>query len=567
MKKKIFYVLMIACIGMTSIVNTSCSNQTDLVANEQQEKAGAEGVLISFGLSAEDYGTDTEVGTRGISNAQSGRVIATSTANIGNDLEMLTEVVEENAPKTRATKVAPSGKYTILAYQENTTTGQWERQAEWEGVFDGSTFKVNGKAPEPKTLKPGNCKFYAFNDSIKFENGKISAKTNLVYNSNCALYAEVTQNIPNNTSHIQVNFTLKPLFAKVNFKIKGFSNSAFEGEIKGNLGSNDFTGTYTSNLVTGGNWSTTTGNAQEQIFTGNKSTGVETSYVETTKALFVFPDKEIKDLTLVLKNGISGTVYKKSVAGKTLSVAGNVNKRLEAGKSYTVVRTIYYKADYYFLDAWGGNYTGSLMNNKGKTPVALVIDKNKKIGMTLNDLPTGPKAWLTSSNYKATNEYSQTAEGLSKIISKYDGYAEGNNQTYTKVKTTGKGAVRNDKPEFQAFNVTTALGFADWSKPMTLYVPGGGEWDLTLKYFKIMNPSAGFNATSPQHNSWSGDLGYKLQEILFYQVGGRPLNGIYWGAQSWDNGKAITVNIDKQGANFSGETQSSAHLVRPFFLP
>lgn len=46
MKKKIFYVLMIACIGRMSIVNTSCSNQTDLVANEQQEKAGSEGGLF-----------------------------------------------------------------------------------------------------------------------------------------------------------------------------------------------------------------------------------------------------------------------------------------------------------------------------------------------------------------------------------------------------------------------------------------------------------------------------------------------------------------------------------------
>lgn len=46
MKKKIFYVLMIACIGRMSIVNTSCSNQTDLVANEQQEKAGSEGAYF-----------------------------------------------------------------------------------------------------------------------------------------------------------------------------------------------------------------------------------------------------------------------------------------------------------------------------------------------------------------------------------------------------------------------------------------------------------------------------------------------------------------------------------------
>lgn len=128
MKKKIFYVLMIACIGMTAIINTSCSNETDLVANGQQEKAGPKGVLISFGLSAEDYGTDNEAATRGVSDAQTGRVIATSTSNLGNGLEVLTEVVEDNAPKTRAgNDGVPSQNYTILAYKDG------QKMAEWKG--------------------------------------------------------------------------------------------------------------------------------------------------------------------------------------------------------------------------------------------------------------------------------------------------------------------------------------------------------------------------------------------------------------------------------------------------
>ena len=127
---------MVACIGMAAIINTSCSNETDLVANGQQEKAGPKGVLISFGLSAEDYGTDNEAATRGVSDAQTGRVIATSTSNLGNGLEVLTEVVEDNAPKTRAgSQPVPKQDYHILAYKDG------EKKAEWYGNSkDGRNF-------------------------------------------------------------------------------------------------------------------------------------------------------------------------------------------------------------------------------------------------------------------------------------------------------------------------------------------------------------------------------------------------------------------------------------------
>lgn len=209
MKKKIFYVLMIACIGMTAVINTSCSNETDLVANGQQEKAGPKGVLISFGLSAEDYGTDNEAATRGVSDAQTGRVIATSTSNLGNGLEVLTEVVEDNAPKTRAgSQPVPKQDYHILAYKDG------EKKAEWYGNSkDGRNFINYDESPKVQYLEPGTYKFYVFNHShmtISKEDGTFT--TNIKNGSRNAFYAEKDIEIPNQKEY-KLEFVLKPMFA------------------------------------------------------------------------------------------------------------------------------------------------------------------------------------------------------------------------------------------------------------------------------------------------------------------------------------------------------------------
>ena len=228
MKNKFLNVLWVAVMGITAIVNTSCSNQTDLVANEQQEKAGAEGVLVSFGLSAEDYGTDTEVGTRGISNAQSGRVIATSTANIGNDLEVLTEVVEDNAPKTRAgSQDVPTQDYTILAYKDG------QKMAEWKGRNEGRNFRLSAGQTAVKYLQPGKYKFYIFNDghmAVKSD-GKLYTTIKKGSRNAYALVEDVTIQ---NVKRQKLEFVLKPMFARVRTRIKAYSSRAFSGNFNGN---------------------------------------------------------------------------------------------------------------------------------------------------------------------------------------------------------------------------------------------------------------------------------------------------------------------------------------------
>ena len=99
------------------------------------------------------------------------------------------------------------------------------------------------------------------------------------------------------------------------------------------------------------------------------------------------------------------------------------------------------------------------------------------------------------------------------------------------------------------------------------YVPGAGEWDSALKYLGIDDPAHGFDFSSQETNAWGGSLGYRLQEVLFYQANGVPLTGWYWAANDWktDNiHKGITVTAGAEGAHFGGARKTDRTKVRPF---
>lgn len=567
MKKKIFYVLMIACIGITSIVNTSCSNQTDLVANEQQEKAGPEGVLISFGLSAEDYGTDTEVGTRGISNAQSGRVIATSTTSLGNDLEVLTEVVEDNAPKTRAgSQDVPTQDYTILAYQNG------QKMAEWKGRNEGRNFRLSAGQTAVKYLQPGKYKFYIFNDghmAVKSD-GKLYTTIKKGSRNAYALVEDVTIQ---NVKRQKLEFVLKPMFARVRTRIKAYSSRAFSGNFNGNsVYQQGIPEELYINPVTGD--STNTAATQEGRFNygqfkDSPREGREGKNNEIPYYYIITPDytgnfflegTKLSQISFEFPVGTGASLYGNNVSGIKIPTTLNKEVILKGGKSYTLVYTMYKKADYVFkLNNNGDVSVGSILANKGRTPVALVIDKAKKFAIAIKDLDR-PAPWVTDNAFRATNLYPQTAEGLAQIVGKYDGENESFIKTFTK-DNKNNSISRAFNFKFTAFNNTSELSNDDG---ITRFIPGGGEWDAALKYLGITNPSNGFNASPAVENRWGGAFEYGLQEALFYQVGGKPLNGTYWGAQEWQNYKALTVTATSTGAYFGGQATGTNALVRPF---
>ena len=565
MKNSFLNVLWVVVMGVTAIVNTSCSNQTDLVANEQQEKAGPEGVLISFGLSAEDYGTDTEVGTRGISNAQSGRVIATSTASLGNDLEVLTEVVEENAPKTRAgSQPVPSQDYWILAYKDGKEVAKWHGNSS-----NGTNFINYSDSPALRHLQPGTYKFYVYSNSHMNLTSDERLTTGINKGSRNAFYLAKEVTIPDVKKH-KLEFVLKPMFARVRTRIKAYSARAFSGNFNGNsVYQQGIPKELYINPATGASTNTTAtqeGSFNYGQFKDNPREGREGEipyyYIITPDYTgnFFLEGTKLSQISFEFPAGTGAWLYGKSVSGIKIPTTLNKEVILKAGKSYTLVYTMYKKADYVFkLDNNGHTSVGSILANKGRTPIALVIDKTKNLAIAIKDLDR-PAPWVTNNAFRATNLYPQTAEGLAQIVGKYDGQKEAFLSAFTR-DNKGKPTVRGFNPNFTAFNNTSLLSNDDY---ITRYIPGGGEWDAALKYLGITNPSNGFNASPAVENRWGGDFGYGLQEVLFYQVGGKPLNGTYWGAQEWQNNKALTVTATSNGAYFGGMATNSPGLVRPF---
>ena len=163
MKKFFFNAFGVVLVALTAIMVVGCSHESNLVNEEESGSINGKGVQVSFNLFNEGYGSDEIVGTRA-SSETTGQVVASGVADLDDDFEALTEIVEEPKSMTRATVDAPSGDYTILAYQNGV------KKAEWVGNYDGTTFKVNNQPAKAKTLTPGVYKFYVFSNHLIFEN-------------------------------------------------------------------------------------------------------------------------------------------------------------------------------------------------------------------------------------------------------------------------------------------------------------------------------------------------------------------------------------------------------------
>ena len=570
MKKNVLKVFMSALIVMTAIVNTGCSNETGLANDAQQEQAVTEGTELSFNFDCASYGKEQSVATRGRAVDTKGRVIASTVTSLGDGLEAYTEVVEDAKPQTRATYTpAPAQNYTILAYKDG------QKKGEWVGSYDGSKFTPKAGTSSVQGLQPGTYTFFVFSDHLTYKDGKIIIDINK--GSVNALFNNLDVTILPQKKQ-QVDFHLESPYARVRMKINGFSSLAFEGSINGALkyeasDPNDEGGVKGTCTIDPSVPSAVYANATQagqlkyQHFTNNiegpQDNGVvKTSYIITPEdaGVYFLAKTRLNKLSFQFASEASGTIYRKAVANKVLPL--NLSDvELETGKSYTILQTIYYSADYLFSDGTVGTLVPNL--KAGRTPVALVIDKNRKVCMGLTEI--GGKQWATNVNIRCNENENQDESGLRKTIARYDGY----DQTWKTGITTGLPGIRLNsykahKWECPAFNAMKDLGEVGSNK---WYVPGAGEWDSALKYLGITDPAKEFAYGNSVTQTWDGILEYRLQEVLFYQAGGVPLTEWYWTADDWktDNKhKAVTVTAGADGAQFGGARKIDKTKVRPF---
>ena len=535
-KKKTTQWLLSFVLLLTATLFTACSNSdSNSAIDEENQPAGPQGSLVSFGITTNKY---SEVSRAAQENE--GRVVSSSTENLGNGLEALVEVVETptKTANTRAVGQAPAGDYTILAYQGTELKQKWEINYKSNGTY---TMK-DGSNPE-KYLAPGTYQFYVFNDKISFENGKIVTK--MGSNETEAYYEKKDVTIAN-VLKSKVNFTLKPTLSQVYFKVKAFSNAAFNGPMTGKF-------SYAANTI-------------PESLTLDPATGAtESSFIVTTAPRYFVPGTDITKLLFTFNTsaeGTTGKIYDKEVSGKQLRITEAIAGNLEAGKSYTVSVTVYYKADYLFTDGT----VGTLLANKNKTPIALVINKDKRRAMALKN--AGSYTWSPTGNHgRGTTSrinYSYDYNGLIKARNDDNGYEETWNGSYT---TNPSGEIKaNDATNFPAFYY--AAHYATQVNGKNWYLPGVGDWDLALKYFGFSDPTQGYSKFSQVKHQWTGELGYQLAEILFYQANGEPFNDWYWTSNMFNsaNATAITVLIYDHGefVHSGGAAKDNSTKVRPF---
>lgn len=572
MKKNVLKVFVSALMVMAAVVNTGCSNEAGLASDVQQEQAATEGTELSFDFDLTGYGKEQSVATRGITEEAKGRVIASSVSSLGDGLEAYTEVVEDAKPQTRATYTpAPAQNYTILAYKDG------QKKGEWVGTYDGSKFTPKAGTSSVQVLQPGTYTFFVFSDHLTFKDGKIvfglqNGSINALFNNQqVTILAQKKQ---------KVDFHLVSPYARVRMKINGFSSQAFEGSINGALtyqaaaandaGAVKATCTIDPAAVTADYANVTqAGQLKYQHFTNNiegpQENGViKTSYIITPEdaGVYFLAQTRLNKLSFQFASEASGTIYKKPVANRVLPL--NLSDvELAIGTSYTISQTIYYSADYLFSDGTVGTLVPNL--KAGRRPVALVVDKSRKVAMALKDV-NGTKAWSTNWSLGSETAYPQTPAGLQSAIDKYDGYQETWDPYYTRKAAGHLMVSKRIKAGWQEFQAFTAVADFDPVPNKKWHVPGAGEWSLALKKFGIADPTSGFGNTQLDL-PWGGDLGYRLQEILFYQADGTPLNDWYWCANELSNDnrhKALTVTANTSIAHFGAAGKSSSTLVRPF---
>ena len=533
-KKKTTQWLLSFVLLLTATLFTACSNSdSNSAIDEENQPAGPQGSLVSFGITTNKY---SEVSRAAQENE--GRVVSSSTENLGNGLEALVEVVETptKTANTRAVGQAPAGDYTILAYQGTELKQKWEINYKSNGTY---TMK-DGSNPE-KYLAPGSYKFYVFkNQDFELENGNYVAKLENGENEPYLYEGNVTIN---NQLKTKLTFTLKPYFAKVKFKVKAFSKQVFDKPTNGHFiyDANTIPSSMILNAANG-TMISTNNNAAGQTndfvsFTANEIDG-DNSKIESNNAMFFLPGTDITKIKFQFLSGISGTIYNKPIAGKSLKISNPITGGLKSGYEYIVTTTVYYTATYLFSDGTEGT-----MGNKGnRTPIAVYVGtvNGKKYAISLKDAANGV-SWAKS-GYGDNTPF----KGVNETINRYDGYTITHDWATTKKPASDSNPVKATNQNFPAFynaaNYNAGVALTGAIANTKWFLPGLGEWNLAVENLL----EAGSLKNKSVHafiNYNSGSLGYKKLDIIFRQAGGFPPDQYYWTADKYNNGNIYTVVI------------------------
>ena len=506
---------------MLVMLTTACSNEDSTNGKGEYVQAA------QFRIVEEDFGADNQT-TRAVSAKE------TPTIAELNDCEAETSI--ENDPTAsiaaRTRSVTTPVHYTIRAYDGGALRG------ELKGTFSGSTFTPDASTPDHIELSYNRTyTFVCFNDKVtpngnQLEVALADAGTARIGRVQVAIgTTDKTITIVSKHAGVRVRTQMvaKKDIPAISAALQTTAN------IPQTVSYDPATGSYTA-----------TNSAPMTAEANNFAASTETKYLasnygktyaytSTADYHYILPGTDLAALKL---NFTGGILFREALNG-TVQPA-KTSKTVVSNETYMVKVKMMPSFLYLMSDGTVGKFKNTTFGGGTKTPIAVVIDKNKHMAVGLKDAPmaSGDNTWASpyytyaSPGYLNTNTHSVDMNHPETSLT--TNATSGKDETWDASYSTS--LVRGDKvkgknTDFPPFKASVDYGNSityTGSPALTWYLPSHSD-------FRVLYNNLGFGdrsavITVKAHYLPDTIYGWysELMNDAFTSVGGTAMRGRYW---------------------------------------
>ena len=537
MKKQILSMFFL----LGAMMFTACGNR-----EEAEEKNDGKIVMTAaqFTLTDEPYGEETEVISRALGVLPQPQIV-----DLGNGIEAEVSIErEQNEVPRKATRAKDISNqhYTIMAYKLGTGRVGGTLKGTVSGTGAMKTFTPDPGTQHKIVLPPGTYTFFCFNDKVA-DDGSFGYVVQQA-NAEQALFDYKTVTISG--KHYHVNFEMKHQAARMRFEITTYWDiTGIKATASANHGLKTI---YYDDLMS--NYMENGGAVTSSEFTFPNVTTAASNYSYTSTSDYRYFlcsfFNGVQTASNLKINFTSGSLYGRSLAGKSMMLSGFSDTQLGRNKSYKVKIRLLYSYNYLFHD--GSVSTLAVGRKAGKTPIGACTIGNRAMALRSVGL------------YKWGPSISQWDNvGHSENLNDHKGVIWGWELTYHAAQSYDHTTIKANSISYSAFyqaahynpGVPTS-GIGQW------YLPSLGEFLDAYKAIGNFDRSSVTGSWGDYTKDWNG----KLYRVAFVQAGGAPTLGEWcWTSQEYSMGDAVNCGCSNEYIRLSSYPKNQAmNFVRPF---
>ena len=537
MKKQILSMFFL----LGAMMFTACGNR-----EEAEEKNDGKIVMTAaqFTLTDEPYGEETEVISRALGVLPQPQIV-----DLGNGIEAEVSIErEQNEVPRKATRAKDISNqhYTIMAYKLGTGRVGGTLKGTVSGTGATKTFTPDPGTQHKIVLPPGTYTFFCFNDKVA-DDGSFGYVVQQA-NAEQALFDYKTVTISG--KHYHVNFEMKHQAARMRFEITTYWDiTGIKATASANHGLKTI---YYDDLMS--NYMENGGAVTSSEFTFPNVTTAASNYSYTSTSDYRYFlcsfFNGVQTASNLKINFTSGSLYGRSLAGKSMMLSGFSDTQLGRNKSYKVKIRLLYSYNYLFHD--GSVSTLAVGRKAGKTPIGACTIGNRAMALRSVGL------------YKWGPSISQWDNvGHSENLNDHKGVIWGWELTYHAAQSYDHTTIKANSISYSAFyqaahynpGVPTS-GIGQW------YLPSLGEFLDAYKAIGNFDRSSVTGSWGDYTKDWNG----KLYRVAFVQAGGAPTLGEWcWTSQEYSMGDAVNCGCSNEYIRLSSYPKNQAmNFVRPF---